>query len=905
MGNRRLPSGSRLNLSILCLTTIIGIAPPTASAAGGTARVFVVQSYHAGLTWTDSVMAGIQETFARSKVDALISTDYLDARRYPDLRARTADLVVEKLRRFKPDLVIVCDNDALKFVVERRGRDIPQAPVVFCGINSFHPAMLAGQADITGVPEDVSIEESVQVARRLHPGTRRVVVVGRRRVPADLANREAFESAVPSLGAGVEVVFWDDLSARRLRSRLESLETGTIVFINGLLQDETGRELMYDQTTAFMRASSRVPLYSLWDVYLGHGIVGGKLVSGRKQAEMAAAIAVRILGGERADAIPLVSAQDANLFMFDARELERFGIARSLLPAGSVVVHESASLWRTHRWEIAGVAAFVVGEGAVIIILVLSIRLRRRTQRALKEQGERLGLALAGADLGTWDWDVATGHVTFNTRWAGMLGYRLEEIDPHVRSWETLLNPDDAAGVMETLRAHLAGETASYEVEHRLRHKAGHWVWVLSKGKVIARDTDGKPLRMCGTHLDITERKTAEEERLELERRLLHSQKLESLGVLAGGIAHDFNNLLMAIHGNLELAQLDAPPVGKTHGHLGEALRATQRATDLTRQMLAYSGKGRFVVREIDVSAFVDEITHLLQASISKTVTLDLRLARNLPSVLADSAQLQQVVMNLITNAAEAIEAGAGKISVVTGVRDCDDDYLVQSHLEEKPPAGRYVFLEVSDTGCGMDAETRRRLFDPFFSSKATGRGLGMSAVLGIVRGHKGAIMVYSEVGAGTTVKVLLPALAPAAQTQPTGDRHDTAVPATTPAPPGLALIVDDEDRVREITQQMLERLGFRVEALGDSEQAIARFRACAADVAFVLLDLTLPKLDGVVVFSELRRIRPDVKVILSSGYNRQDVMQRFAGKGPNGFVQKPYELSILEAEIRRVLGAA
>jgi CheY-like chemotaxis protein len=261
--------------------------------------------------------------------------------------------------------------------------------------------------------------------------------------------------------------------------------------------------------------------------------------------------------------------------------------------------------------------------------------------------------------------------------------------------------------------------------------------------------------------------------------------------------------------------------------------------------------------------------------------------------------------MNLITNAAEAIEPGGGKISVVTGVRDCDDDYLSQSHLEEKPPAGRYVFLEVSDTGCGMDAETKRRLFDPFFSSKATGRGLGMSAVLGIVRGHKGAIMVYSEVGAGTTVKVLLPALTPAAQARPTGDRHDAAVPAMTAAPAGLALVVDDEDRVREITRQMLERLGFRVETLGDSEQAIARFRVCAADVAFVLLDLTMPRLDGAAVFRELRRIRPDVKVILSSGYNQQDVTQRFAGKGLNGFVQKPYQLLTLEAEIRRVLGAA
>src|SRR3990170_4789992 len=252
-------------------------------------------------------------------------------------------------------------------------------------------------------------------------------------------------------------------------------------------------------------------------------------------------------------------------------------------------------------------------------------------------------------------------------------------------------------------------------------------------------------------------RKKAEQESLELERRLLHAQKLESLGVLAGGIAHDFNNLLMAILGNLDLALRKLSPLSPAGTNIQNALQAVHRGADLTRQMLAYSGKGQFVVKNIDLSELVEENAHLFRTSMAKTAALNLRLNRDLPLVEADPGQITQVIMNLITNASEAVGEKAGVIALSTGIQECDEAYLSRSRLEERPPAGRFVYLEVSDTGSGMDEETQQKLFDPFFTTKFTGRGLGMSAVLGIMRGHKGAILVDSVVGKGTTIRVLFP----------------------------------------------------------------------------------------------------------------------------------------------------
>ncbi len=395
---------------------------------------------------------------------------------------------------------------------------------------------------------------------------------------------------------------------------------------------------------------------------------------------------------------------------------------------------------------------------------------------------------------------------------------------------------------------------------------------------------------------DITERKTAEENRLKLERQMQHTQKLESLGVLAGGIAHDFNNLLVGILGNVELARDDLSSASPVLSCLTGIETAAKRAADLARQMLAYSGRGRFQIQDLDVNELVEEMSRLLMVSRSKNVVLKYNFSPNLPAVRADATQMRQIIMNLVTNASEAIGTVSGVVSITTGAMDCDRAYLEALQLDREFPEGQYVFFEVSDTGSGMDQETVDRVFDPFFTTKFTGRGLGMSAVLGIIRGHEGAIKLYSEPGKGTTVKVLLPALEHGVVRRDTdpGGAHASWLGR------GWVLLVDDDETVLSVGGRMLERIGFDVVGASDGREALALFKERPDHFDYVLLDLTMPHMDGEETFRELRRVSKTVQVVLSSGYNERDVTERFAGKGLAGFLAKPYTA----ADVERVFKA-
>ncbi len=390
------------------------------------------------------------------------------------------------------------------------------------------------------------------------------------------------------------------------------------------------------------------------------------------------------------------------------------------------------------------------------------------------------------------------------------------------------------------------------------------------------------------------ERNIYEDERFRLEQQLLHAQKLESLGVLAGGIAHDFNNILTSIVGNADLALMKINPESPAIDNLNRIESAAAKASDLAKQMLAYSGKGRFVIENLDMNRLLEEMLHMLEVSISKKAVLRLNLTSKLPLVEADATQMRQILMNLVINASEAIGDKSGVIDIATGSMDCDKNYLKNVWLDENIEEGLYVYLEIADTGCGMDKETMDKIFDPFFTTKFTGRGLGMAAVLGIVRGHKGAINVYSEPGKGTSFKILLPA---------SGKPDEIAKPdsyADGWKGAGKVLLVDDEETVRCIGKEMLQELGFITITANDGNEAVEIYKN-TPDIAFVILDLTMPHMDGEQCFQALRQLRPDVNVIMSSGFSEYEVTRKFVGKGLAGFVQKPYKLSALKEAIQKI----
>ncbi|RLA16146.1 MAG: hypothetical protein DRQ60_01340 [Gammaproteobacteria bacterium] len=396
---------------------------------------------------------------------------------------------------------------------------------------------------------------------------------------------------------------------------------------------------------------------------------------------------------------------------------------------------------------------------------------------------------------------------------------------------------------------------------------------------------------------DTTQRNAIEQEKQQLELQIQHSQKLESLGLLAGGIAHDFNNLLVGMLGNADLALEQTPPAAQSHKYLSNIIDAAQQAAGLCNQLLAYSGKGRFVVRPVNLSMLVDEMQQLLQVTISKNITFRHRVNPDLPAVEADVTQIQQVIMNLITNASEAIGDQSGIITITTGVIDCDRTYLQKAFAEEELAAGHYVFLEITDNGEGMDEPTRSQIFDPFFTSKFTGRGLGLSAVLGIVRGHKGAIQVYSEPGKGTSFKLLFPET-----TQPVEELGKKQSTHSKWMGSGKALVVDDDHMVQEVAQQFLLASGFEVLLASDGLEGVELFQQHAEELSVVLLDMTMPRMDGAEAFREMRQINDTIPVILSSGYNEQEATNQFVGRGLAGFIQKPYQMAEFLAAVQQAV---
>ncbi len=472
-------------------------------------------------------------------------------------------------------------------------------------------------------------------------------------------------------------------------------------------------------------------------------------------------------------------------------------------------------------------------------------------------------------------------------------GYEPEEITG--RLFLEFIHPDDLPMIMEKYAEVVQGVLSPDE--YRIVAKNGDSRWIISNSRPVIEE--GQFRGIIGIFTDISWRKHAEEERLDMERRLLHAQKLESLGVLAGGIAHDFNNILMAIMGNLELATTTLPPASAHRTHVDEAMRASRRAADLVRQMLAYSGSGSLVKTEVNLSDIVEETADLLRASISKNARLVLDLNRSIHAVIADPTQIQQIVMNLIVNASEAIGKSEGVITINSGEIECEEAYLRSSCLEVKPPAGRYAFLEVRDTGSGMDNQTLCKIFDPFFTTKFAGRGLGLAAVLGIVRSHGGAIMVSSTPGKGTSIRVILPLTESMAGTViPDEDSPDKTIGEK---PAGTIIVIDDDEMILQTASAMLERLGFYVLTASSGREGIEVARQRADEIDCALVDLTMQGMNGRDTITELKRIQPGIKTILSSGYHRDDVMESMGNEYPDGFIQKPYRLKDLEEEISRI----
>jgi PAS domain S-box-containing protein len=471
-------------------------------------------------------------------------------------------------------------------------------------------------------------------------------------------------------------------------------------------------------------------------------------------------------------------------------------------------------------------------------------------------------------------------------------GYSVEEWMRHYTAYLTD-NPINARVVEhteETLRSGRISPPYKVEIYHENRSR------IMLEVSEQPYFEGGRVAGIVGIALDITDRQR-------LENRLQHIEKAQSLGLLAEGIAHDFNNLLTVVLGNAALALEELPPEQPAHEALQEIVRTTRRAADLCQQMLAYSGKGTRRFEPVDLSDVAAETGRMLEVSIPKQVRVVYELGRELPQALGDPVQIRQVALNLVTNASEAIGDRPGELRLRTGAAAFTRAELKAGLSAPEPIPGTYVWLEVEDDGPGMDEATQARIFDPFFTTKVSGRGLGLSTVLGIMRGHEGAIRIWSEPGKGTRFRVLFPA-APAPAAGPAGPEEEPAASLDPRAPiaGGRVLLIDDDPAVLKVGRRMLEKLGYEVLTAAGGREGLELFRERRAEILFCVIDLTMPEMSGEEAFRALRVLAPEVRVLLTSGFDKSEALKRL-GRGMRfEFLQKPFEQAALAAAIQNLL---
>lgn len=566
-----------------------------------------------------------------------------------------------------------------------------------------------------------------------------------------------------------------------------------------------------------------------------------------------------------------LSVRTSDPFALDCRIRDARGALRTLHVRGHVLADGHGRITRS-----VGVVVDITTEAAA------------REQQLAQER--QLARAQEIAQTGSWTWEFSTQSLSWSAEF-----YRIMELDPATvkpsqEALWPLLSDEDRERLRVAHEACIAHDTP-VDLRYQLHLSDGRVRHVHARAELL-RSATGRPLAIVGTTQDVTEQVHAAEERARLEAQVHHAQKLESLGLLAGGIAHDFNNLLVGVLSNASLALLDLDEPSPARQVVLEIERTAQRAADLTRQLLAYSGKGRFVVEPLQLSALASEMAQLLRTVVSKDATLALELDDALPLILGDATQLRQVIMNLITNASDALQSRNGTITVRTRRHD-------RLHLEpdalhfgaEAVRSAEAVCLEVIDSGIGMTRATAERIFDPFFSTKFTGRGLGLAATLGIVRGHQGAISVESTPGRGTRFVLQFPVTTArtAAESPPAAavaERHR-----------GQVLVVDDDSVVRSVATALLARRGFEVLSDASGQAALDRLSAPESRVRFVLLDLTMPGLTGIEVLQRLRASereagRPPITVFLMSGYSEQEVTSGAGDLAVAGFLQKPFTIA-------------
>ena len=924
----------------LCVALSISLLPPEAGAQTRK-NILILNSYHQGYKWTDDITHGILSALAPESGNTRIFIEYMGTKWVKGAPYFESLRKIMKLKFAKTrfDLIICSDNDAFNFLRNYRDEIFGRIPTVFCGVNFLNASELEGLELFTGISETADIKESLELALKLHPLTKRILIIGDNTISGRRV-RDEIDKVIPLFKGRVRFDFEPDKALDKIEEDVASLSKDALIFYTFYLRDESGRFYEFDESISRICRHSKVPVYGAWDFNLGFGMVGGKLTSGFDQGSEAGRMALRILRGETVGQIPVIL-EARSRFMFDYRQLERFKISSSALPPGSIIINGPKTFHMVPNRVLWAALFGVASLCAFTILLYNSNRRRKQSEKLLQKAHDRLETIVAertrdlsqlnerlrddiesrrkteeqlkrtnreltrevearksaeeasshsvsllratleSTDDGILVVDKAGRVVDWNKRFLEMWCIPDELIsarnDDQTLAYvlEQLMYPDEFLNKVRALYSR--PEEESIDI---LRFKDGRIYERYSRPQYL----DNRIVGRVWSFRDITERKKMEEE-------ILKAQKLESLGVLAGGIAHDFNNLLTGIMGNVSLAKMNVPPGEKIHSRLEEAERACNLTRGLTGQLLTFA-KGGAPIKKLDsISRIImDSAEFVLRGS---NVRCAFDLPDNLWGVEVDGGQISQVINNLIINADQAMPDG-GIITVRAENIDLGDETL--------PPLqkGKYVHIRITDQGIGIPEENLTKIFDPYFSTRQSGNGLGLTSVYSILSKHDGHVSVESTPGNGTTFHLYLPA------------SQGTLLKDTTPPEArknrrgkGKILVLDDEILVQHAARDMLEHLGYQVEVCTDGTDALRLYREAKASgcpYAVVFMDLTIPGgMGGKVTMKKLLEMDPDVKGVVTSGYSNDPIMAYYREYGFCGVVEKPFSFDALSEVLEMI----
>lgn len=929
---------------------VVLLSTPLSAATPPVPHILVLNSYNTGYDWWEEEMAGLRKGLSKAYPRYELYIEHLDTKKFHTKKHFPAEagLLEVKYSKRKLDVIIAMDNAALEFATMYRQRISPGTPLVFCGINDYEPAMIAGQSSVTGVAEYHDSIGTLGLALKLHPETRNVIVV-HDYTDTGLAIRSELEKSADHFPS-VKLRFMEEMPLEETVNKLKEITPGTLVLMLSYTVEKGGRTFSHSEAARLVSSASPVPVYSVYAAQLGNGVVGGRMLEGQIEGQKAAELAVRIVGGEPIEKMPVITG-DLSRPMFDYRVLMKFNISPAKLPTDAVMINIPPSTFAINKSAVRLGLLFTLFCTVGLIAQALNNRRQKRLQELLRlkveeyqesqeelqateemlraqvdeymqsqnelQATEEMLREQIGEYQSTHDQLLATEE---------MLRVQLEAVEESSQKFRAVFEHSPITVALTSLPDGTFSEVNQsfidmfgYSPEEVIGKTTVELrVWSLEsdrnaflqllkinghvhnfKAEMRRKNGEEFTVLFSGVFLEISGKPTVLStvmeitEQIRLQNQLYQSQKMDVVGQLAGGIAHDFNNMLAGIMAAAELLKRRLPSDERNSRLVDTIIEATTRSADLTRELLTFSRKGTSVLSPVRIHDTIAAVMSLLERTIDRQIELKVRLEGEQSVVMGDQTQLQNALLNLGVNARDAMPDG-GTLSYSTTVKTLDENACRSMGIGLPP--GDYLEIEVSDTGVGMTKTVMEHIFEPFFTTKSVGKGtgLGLSAVYGTVRSHQGDLYVQSEPGVGSVFKIFLPIV------------DEGVVPQITAvevlAGNGGVLLVDDEEILRVVGRDLLEDLGYTVFLAENGEHALEVYSTHRCKISLIILDIIMPRMGGKEAFVRLRDLAPDLKVLFCSGFSSEGTGDELIKLGASGFIRKPYNRSELSRAVVEAL---